>query len=169
MVYLASRLGRRSTLQGALPTMSSSQVACTRCRTQKVPVTRHASRMMLTEPQLRCDRVQPQCSRCLKFRLLCAYPDPPDRKLIAAQRRPPRRRTDRALQTNVKPRSGNDKVVVAIIDDMTEESRETMISIYFTYVFKASLIYHRPSFESDLREQRLPQHSLLGVCALAMK
>ncbi|KAH8704019.1 hypothetical protein BGW36DRAFT_423547 [Talaromyces proteolyticus] len=47
-----------------------SPTACRGCRSLKI----------------RCSRESPTCSRCQKKRILCVYPEPPNRRLLAARR-----------------------------------------------------------------------------------
>ena len=47
--------------------------------------------------------------------------------------------------------------------------QKLLLDTYFICVFNSSLIFHRPTFEREWSDGRLPQHALLATCAFATK
>ncbi|KAL2214502.1 hypothetical protein CC79DRAFT_1328403 [Sarocladium strictum] len=149
--------------------------ACRLCREQKV----------------RCSHEQPTCARCSKLNLECAYPEPPDRKLIAARREQSKKRPAWDSQVGSNPSGGLQKRLRSIQDDPEEYSRppiqapifvdqaamkslpepspeaaQVLQTAYFTSTFNSSLTFHYPSFKEDEANGTVPKHTLLAMQAL---
>lgn len=139
-------------------------------RTSSLPVVVAAHRRFVSfthrntidSQQLRCDRQVPRCARCTRIGSECSYPEPPDRKLIAARRKPPRSR-------DVLKHSISHKTATIVGADLTAADQRVLIDIYFSYIFKATLIFHPPTFELSYTNGSLPRHVLLAVFALSTK
>lgn len=91
------------------PTALSSDIACQRCRAQKVrPEFEKMETSTNCMMQLKCDRQRPSCHRCTKRLVACNYPVPQDRKQVAARRRAARR-----LQGETTNSPGNDCTILS--------------------------------------------------------
>nr|POF26025.1 hypothetical protein CFP56_22173 [Quercus suber] len=133
--------------------------------------------------QLRCPREEPKCSRCTRLGFACFYPEPPNRKLLAASRRNVARKAnlqnkrlpEQRLGANLEESTPNIGLVAApgpaadIYLPVREQIDEILCEAYFSCVFNANLVFHRPTFEQAVTEQSLPQHVILAVYAMSTK
>ncbi|OAA66929.1 Transcription factor [Niveomyces insectorum RCEF 264] len=159
---------------------AQAETACYRCREQK----------------LKCSRQRPTCDRCSRLGSECAFPAPPDRKLLAAHRASPKRRRldDRATATasaalafNADPAARSSTAVDpdppsfvpsraahaggqtcdAIVGALPRSLQRIFVEVYFSHMYNASLTFHQPTFLEAFETGAVASHVLVAIFATA--
>ncbi|QKX63129.1 uncharacterized protein TRUGW13939_10297 [Talaromyces rugulosus] len=143
--------------------------ACRRCRERKV----------------RCSHEQPECAKCVRLGLECSYPEPPDRRLIAARRKRSTRSTpheprDTTTTPDLLARQSSEYIIQHEPPPRTSQTtghppelhisdaaKKLLQDTYFACAFNSSLTIHLPTFEQAIEQGTVPKHTLLAMYALA--
>ncbi|KAG9240843.1 hypothetical protein BJ878DRAFT_523870 [Calycina marina] len=159
------------------PQSQFAATACRRCREQK----------------LKCNRELPCCARCARLGLICAFPDPPDRKLLATARINARKRKieggsqdgqedlDRVESRGHPSYSSNALANVSGYhhsqsskasstdshNDLPRPLHLFLVETYFKHMYNAWLLFHEPTFIDDVDAGRVPLYVLLSIYATA--
>ena len=156
----------------------------------------HGSHCHANPPQLKCNRELPSCARCLRVGLSCAFPDPPDRKLLAATRINARKRKaegtlhndqeilESRASTKISSYSSTASTNTTTYlpsnasysekgsstehyDDLSRPLRLLLIETYFKHMYNAWLLFHEPTFLVDVDAGQVPPYVLLSIYATA--
>ena len=139
---------------------------------------------ILSIGKIRCSHEQPECAKCTRLGQLCLYPEPPDRRLIAARRvrarsRPTHEQSgsrDTAFNqpekldvgvAAVSPGSLGMHGMYDSLSELSNEAQKLLQDTYFMCAFNSSLTFHRKSLEQAFREGVVPNYTLLAMYALA--
>jgi hypothetical protein len=125
---------------------------------------------------MRCSKEKPSCKRCQSIPVVCTYPPPPDRRLLATQRarnskphicREPEASEFQARQ-NTSLVAGRHPALQKIAT-LSPRMALLLIEIYFCHHWNAELMIHKPSFTSDYINNKIPDFVSLSIFALASK
>lgn len=127
------------------------------------------------------------CARCSRLGAICDYPPPPDRKALATFRATPRKRklNESNIETPVhdeyegsSPSASpqlyrattiehNNEVLDHFGVQLSDAAHKLLQETYFTCMFNATLVFHRPSFSKAFQDGELAHDILLAVYATA--
>ncbi|KIW10893.1 hypothetical protein PV08_10192 [Exophiala spinifera] len=119
--------------------------------------------------KLRCGGEKPSCARCTRLSRPCVY------KPVAAALQARRRASSHASAHKPVPAS---EYTGSPLRLNPPEKRyfgvpsallPTLVDLYFTYIYNARLLFHRPSLEAALEAQSVRSDIVLCFCALAAK
>lgn len=137
--------------------------------------------------QLKCTREIPCCARCSRLGLSCAFPEPPDRKLLASVRINARKRKPEGnhqegqasskqtpfpsynsiSNTSVESCQSNQSSCTDINNDLPKPLRLFLIEVYFKHMYNSGLLFHEPTFLNDVEAGLVPTYVLLSIYATA--
>jgi len=125
---------------------------------------------------LRCSKEKPTCKRCQSIPVMCTYPLPPDRRLLATQRarnrkphicREPEDTDFQGRQTSSHV-AGPDSALQETAT-LSPKMALLLIEIYFSRHWNAELMIHKASFIYDYLLNKVPDFLSLSIFALASK
>lgn len=138
---------------------------------------------------MKCGKELPKCARCSRADADCLFPEPPDRKLLATYRSSYGTHTKRRKKTSevssgtsVPPSSFTALLYAAegasalefqegscadINSRLSHTLRHFLIDVYFTHMYNAWLIFHRPTLLADIDAGLVSAHVLVSIYATA--
>jgi hypothetical protein len=141
----------------------------------------------LTRLQVKCGKELPRCARCFRVDAECVFPEPPDRKLLATYRssygtHSKKRKTSEASSAaSTAPPSSFTALLNAaegaldiekgscadINRQLSRTLKQFLIDVYFTHMYNAWLLFHRPTLTADIEVGLVPAHVLVSIYATA--
>jgi hypothetical protein len=124
--------------------------------------------------QVRCSKERPTCRRCRLASAICTYPPPPNRKLLGAQRAQNAKAHTypESKGSNMQGRGSTSDNTWGHLTSQEAAIPPTdvalfIIEIYFSHVSNAALMFHKPTFNSDYVNNKVPDFLSLSIFALA--
>lgn len=139
---------------------------------------------------MKCGKELPKCARCSRVDAECLFPEPPDRKLLATYRSSYGTHTKRRKTTSeascgasgAPPSSFTALLNAAegasaldfpegscadINNRLSRTLRQFLIDVYFTHMYNAWLLFHRPTLLANIEAGLVPAHVLVSIYATA--
>lgn len=112
--------------------------------------------------QVRCTGERPSCCRCIRLRRSCTWTN-------SSAKRPNR---DNDSSTFSRANIRNENCIAFTECESTHLGippalLDKLVDLYFSKVYNAALLLHRPSFAQSLASGIASKHVVLSVCALA--
>lgn len=155
--------------------------SCDACSAQKVslscpPAYVVDAKYLMVTPQLRCCGQKPVCQRCRRLGRPCIYPT--SRRTTSTTTRTPATASNTATNgTRLSPGpSGLPESSVSRFhipekrySGVPTALLPVLIDLYYTHLYNASLLLHRPSLTRGLELDTIRTDVLLSICALASR
>ena len=139
---------------------------------------------------MKCGKELPKCARCSRVEADCIFPEPPDRKLLATYRssygtHTKRRKTKEGScgEPSTAPPSSFTALLSAaegasaldfqegscadINNGLSRTQRQFLIDVYFTHMYNAWLLFHRPTLLENIDAGLVLPHVLVSIYATA--